>query len=110
MALGFSASANAAEMADGAVEWPVAEGDVIELSELAELSGGHAVEIDVITEQTLKAINVGNSVNADSVINGDVTFGAGAFDGFDGIGNFVINTGNNNNLQSSLNVSIVLAP
>jgi hypothetical protein len=38
--------------------------------------------------------------------HGDI--GSNAFSGFDGVGNFVLNTGHNNNLQSSLNVSIVL--
>jgi hypothetical protein len=48
-------------------------------------------------------------VNADTVLTGNVTLESGAFNGFNGIGNFVFNTGNNNNLQGTLSVT-VLAP
>jgi hypothetical protein len=79
-------------------------------SELAELSGGASPNGNVISTQTLTALNSGNSVNANSVVTGDVNLQAGAFNGFNGIGNFVFNTGNNNNLQGTLSVTIIAPP
>lgn len=84
--------------------------ETIDMNELADLSGGDGVEIDMLTDQTLTAINSGNSVRGDVVGSGNITFDRNALEGFEGIGNFVINTGHNNNLQSSLNVTVVLAP
>ena len=62
------------------------------------------------SDQRLTATNSGNSITAASVQSGDVNLQAGVFDGFSGLGNFVINTGNNNNLQGSLSVTILMAP
>lgn len=76
-------------------------------SDLATMSGGANPNGVAITNQTLTALNAGNSVNADSVLTGDVTLQSGAFNGFNGIGNFVFNTGNNNNLQGTLSVTII---
>ena len=70
------------------------------------MSGGAAEHV-AITDQTLSATNSGNSVNADSVVNGNVIMQAGAFNGFNGMGNFVVNTGNNNNVHGTLSVSVV---
>lgn len=111
-ALAFASAAAADEAPRAVPADPLAGYDeaLIDPAELAELSGGDGVEIDVITQQTLSAINAGNEVNAETVNSGDVILSAQALQGFEGIGNFVINTGHNNNLQSSLNVSIVLAP
>ncbi|MBC7768719.1 MAG: hypothetical protein H7124_08020 [Phycisphaerales bacterium] len=74
------------------------------------LAGGTGVDVTVITEGTLTAINTGNSVTGDVVESGQVNIGANAFSGYSGLGNFVINTGHNNNLQSNMSVSVVLAP
>lgn len=76
--------------------------------ELAAMSGGTSTNT-ALSSQTLSALNSGNQVNADSVVTGDVTIASGAFNGFNGVGNFVFNTGNNNNLQGTLSVTI-LAP
>jgi hypothetical protein len=76
--------------------------------DLGDLSGGQAIA--VINDQQLKALNTGNSVNALNVTNGPVSLNAGAFSGFSGLGNFVINTGNNNNLQGTMSVNIVMTP
>ena len=78
------------------------------MDELNSFAGGTGVSVDVITDQTLNAINHGNTVNGVNVGSGEISITAGAFNGFDGVGNFVLNTGHNNNLQSSMNVSIVL--
>ena len=60
--------------------------------------------------QTLTATNTGNSITAETIQNGDISIDADAFAGFSGIGNFVMNTGNNNNLQGSVSVVIVTPP
>ena len=52
-------------------------------------------------------MNSGNSLSADNITTGDISVGAGAFNGFNGVGNFVFNTGNNNNVQGSLSVTIM---
>jgi hypothetical protein len=85
-------------------------GRTVDESALADLSGGQETAV-AITDQTLNAVNGGNTVKAGGDINnGAVSLSANAFSGFAGIGNFVINTGNNNNLQGSLSVTIVMAP
>lgn len=87
-----------------------ADESVIDLAELATLSGGDGVDISTVTAQTLRAVSSGNTVRATNVGSGDVQISENAFQDFTGIGNFIINTGHNNTLQSSLNVNIVLAP
>ena len=71
---------------------------------LAGMSGGASV---AVTNQNLTAVNSGNTVSADTLTTGDVNLQSNAFSGFNGIGNFVINTGNNNNLQGSLSVTVI---
>jgi hypothetical protein len=89
---------------------PADETELLSLDDMNALSGGTGVEVVIDTGQVLTATNTGNSVTGDTVGSGQVNIGSGAFSGYDGIGNFVINTGHNNNLQSSMNVSVVLAP
>lgn len=84
--------------------------EVLSLEEMEALAGGAGVHASVVTEQMLNAVNDGNSVNGEIVNSGQVNIGANAFSGYSGMGNFVINTGHNNNLQSSMSVSVVLAP
>jgi hypothetical protein len=100
---GFAAAEEASPSASAEVE-------VLSLEDMDALAGGTGVDIVMITDQTLGAINSGNTVSGDVVGSGEVSLGSGAFSGYSGLGNFVINTGHNNNLQSSMNVSIVLAP
>ena len=88
---------------------PADDRGALSLEELGELRGGEAVVIQHTT-QTLTATNSGNSVTADTIGSGAVNLGANAFNGYDGIGNFVINTGHNNNLQGSISVSIAMSP
>lgn len=94
--------------ADSTTKSPLPQ--ALSASDLAELSGGASPSGIAISTQTLTALNSGNSVNADSVVTGNVNLQAGAFNGFNGIGNFVFNTGNNNNLQGTLSVTIVAPP
>jgi hypothetical protein len=44
------------------------------------------------------------------LFSGNVTLENGAFNGFNGVGNFVFNTGNNNNLQGTLSVTVLAPP
>ena len=84
--------------------------EVLSTEDMDALAGGTGVDIVMITDQTLTAVNSGNTVTGDTVSSGEVTLGQGAFSGYSGLGNFVINTGHNNYLQSSMSVSVVLAP
>lgn len=79
-------------------------------AELQTLSGGANQANIAVSSQTLSALNSGNQVNAETVLTGNVTLDSGAFNGFNGIGNFVFNTGNNNNLQGTLSVTILAPP
>jgi hypothetical protein len=82
----------------------------LSLEDMDALAGGTGVDVVLITDQALTATNTGNTVTGDVVGSGQVNLGSGAFSGYSGLGNFVINTGHNNNLQSSMSVSVVLAP
>jgi len=82
----------------------------LSLEDMDALAGGTGVDIVMITDQTLTATNTGNTVTGDVVGSGQVNLGSGAFSGYSGLGNFVINTGHNNNLQSTMSVAVVLAP
>jgi len=84
--------------------------EVLSTDDMDALAGGTGVDIVMITDQTLTALNSGNTVIGETVGSGQVNLGSGAFSGYSGLGNFVINTGHNNNLQSSMSVSVILAP
>lgn len=71
-------------------------------AELGAISAGEGVVVEALSNQQLTASNSG-SVDANQVVNGNVEFSAGAYSG---IGNFVVNTGNNNNLQGVISVNI----
>jgi hypothetical protein len=60
--------------------------------------------------QDLKAVNTGNAISAGSITNGNVTIGPGAFSGFNGVGNFLMNTGNQNNIEGAVIVNIMASP
>jgi hypothetical protein len=77
--------------------------------ELDALRGGEVV-VSQTTTQNMTATNSGNAVTARRVESGDINLAADAFSGYGGIGNFVMNTGHNNNLQGSISVSIVMTP
>ena len=70
---------------------------------------GQGVEAVLLSEQQLAATSSGNSVTATTIRSGDVNF-AGALSSFSGVGNFVVNTGNNNNLQGAISVNIITTP
>jgi uncharacterized membrane protein YqiK len=77
--------------------------------DLAKLSGGKEV-ITSLTDQDLTAINAGNTITATTVGSGNISLSGGALSNFNGVGNFVMNTGHNNNLQSSMSVTVIVAP
>ena len=79
----------------------------LDLEELHDLNGRQGVVVVVASDQLLKATNSGNSVTANTVGSGGITFAGGAFAGYNGIGNFVMNTGHNNNLQGAITINIV---
>ena len=76
-------------------------------AELHDLNGRQGVVVVVASDQLLKATNSGNSVNANTVTTGGMRIDANAFSGFNGVGNFVMNSGNNNNLQGAITINIV---
>ncbi|WEK58117.1 MAG: hypothetical protein P0Y52_00845 [Candidatus Brevundimonas phytovorans] len=80
---------------------------VLSLDELEGENGLQSLQVYANTTQNLSANNSGNTINAHQVGSGDITLAEGAFAGFAGIGNFVINSGHNNNLQGSLSIMIV---
>ncbi|WP_140987041.1 hypothetical protein [Asticcacaulis tiandongensis] len=75
--------------------------------ELSTISAGADTHIDVITQQDLTAVNSGNSISADSVGSGSINLTSGALQGYNGVGNFVMNTGHNNNLQGTVSVTVI---
>jgi hypothetical protein len=82
---------------------------------LAGTQGGSNVNINAnivaaISDNDLNAVNTGNSISANTITNGAVNIGTNAFSGFSGIGNFLMNTGNQNNIEGTLSVDIVAAP
>ncbi|MET0338435.1 MAG: hypothetical protein ABW063_11840 [Caulobacter sp.] len=72
--------------------------------------GRQGVASVALSEQHLSATNTGNSVSGQTVISGEVNFGPGSLQNFNGVGNFVVNTGANNNLQGAINITIVTGP
>jgi hypothetical protein len=79
-------------------------------SELGDISAGDDVTHNVVSNQNLNATNSGNSVTAGTVQSGNINFSGNALTGFSGVGNFVSNTGNNNNLQGSISINITGVP
>ena len=81
--------------------------ETLDLADLHDLNGRQGVVVVVASDQLLKATNSGNSVTANTVGSGGITFAGGAFAGYNGIGNFVMNTGHNNNLQGAITINLV---
>lgn len=77
--------------------------------ELEGISGGDAVINDAYTKQTLTATVSNSTIGAESIETGTINFEPNSLN-FHGIGNFVLNTGNNNVLQGSLSVTILSGP
>ena len=104
----LAAALAGAPAADGATDTArPAMAESLGQDQLDGLRGGDST---IVSEQTLQAVNSGNTVAGSVVGSGDISFNAGALADFNGIGNFTMNTGHNNNLQSSISVNIVMAP
>jgi hypothetical protein len=69
---------------------------------LVEQRGGQAI---VIGNQTLTAVSTGSVLNG-NYSAGSVALTDNALSNFNGLGNLLINTGAQNNLQSAMNVTI----
>jgi hypothetical protein len=105
-AASIQGSAPGPEHASSARGMPAAIDD----SELAGLNGRQGSTSTILSDQDLTAVNNGNTITATTVGSGPITLGPGAFDGFAGVGNFVINSGHNNNLQGALTINIIAPP
>lgn len=104
----LSAAIVAASPVADAAPAPVPEASAEAPMALEELdaTAAQGVEINTISDQDLNAVNSGNTVIADTISNGDISWSPGALTGFSGVGNFVSNTGNNSNLQGSISITI----
>lgn len=81
----------------------------LDASGLGGARGGSNVTFNgAVTVQDLSAINTGNAISAASVSTGAVSIGSNAFSGFNGVGNFLMNSGNQNNIQGSLSINVVI--
>jgi hypothetical protein len=115
LALGASAQAGETPAKPDAVAAPAsapaapAAAAKLNVDDLAKLSGGKEV-VSSLTDQDLTAINTGNTITATTVGSGNISLSGGALSNFNGVGNFVMNTGHNNNLQSSMSVTVIMAP
>ncbi|MFK0300242.1 hypothetical protein ACIQTU_13600 [Brevundimonas sp. NPDC090276] len=89
------------------VPLPAAAPVPLSADELEGESGWQGVMVYAGSTQNLTATNSGNSIHAGTVGSGDINLAEGAFAGFSGIGNFVVNSGHNNNLQGSLSIIVV---
>lgn len=77
-------------------------------AELAALSAG--AETVTSTQQIVTATSEGNAITTGQMVSGTISFSDGAFGGFTGIGNVVVNTGSNNTIQGTLSVTVVTTP
>ena len=80
--------------------------DALDDSALADVRGGQSTNV---ATQTVTA-TAANSLSAGTVESGAVDFSTNAFQNFNGIGNVVVNTGNNNIIQGTLQVYMVSSP
>ena len=78
------------------------ESPIMTMSELDSMRGGAQIAIN---SQTLNAENTGNTIGGDFTA-GDVSLADNALSGFNGLGNFVFNTGAQSALQAGLSVTI----
>ncbi|MBV1687603.1 hypothetical protein KRR38_07890 [Novosphingobium sp. G106] len=74
--------------------------------DLGELRGGQSL---VLANQTLAALNAGNTIGGNNIA-GAVNVSDNALSNFNGLGNIMINTGSQVNLQSGMNITINVHP
>ncbi|HYD88427.1 MAG TPA: hypothetical protein VEA80_13205 [Vitreimonas sp.] len=110
LSLPAAAFAQDAVVADPISTDPLAEVEALSAPALDAQTIVTDVFVAATSSQTLTATNSGNTVTGQTIGSGDIVFNSDAMSGFDGIGNFVLNTGHNNNLQGSISVVIALPP
>ena len=76
--------------------------------EQLDASRGGQSDVFVLTEQNLSAVN-GSQMQGATIGSGQIFLDGGALSNFDGVGNFILNTGHQNNIQSAINLTIVLS-
>lgn len=86
---------------------PAAATRALDSDALGSIDGKQGPQPQVLSDQNLSATSSGNTVNAQVLNSGDIQFTSGALQGFNGVGNFVVNTGANNNLQGAISITIV---
>jgi hypothetical protein len=106
----FLLSASAASAQEAQQSDPFAQQESLDAATLAAEVVTQGPLTLGLSSQTLTATNSGNSVTGETVATGDINLGSDVFSGFNGIGNFVMNTGNNNNLQGSIGVVVIMPP
>lgn len=89
---------------------PAMASGVLSLEELSRIHAGEAPQFTVTNNQSVTASSTANVISAGTLTSGGVSFSQGAFGGFSGIGNIVVNTGNNNAIQGTLSVTVVGMP
>lgn len=110
LALAFAAAATAAAAQEAPAGDPFDQVEGLSSAVLdAEVVTPGSLTVG-LSSQTMTATNSGNVINGEIIENGDIVLSSDAFSGFSGIGNFVMNTGNNNNLQGSIGVVVILTP
>lgn len=77
---------------------------LLDTDELQASRGGTTI---IVNNQTLSAVNSGNVLG--DFVAGDVFFSDNALSNFSGIGNFTINTGAQNNLQTGMILTVNIA-
>jgi hypothetical protein len=88
---------------------PAQEAPTLSADALANLSGGaEPTDPKPISLQILTATNSGNAINADTVSSGAISLSGSVLSQASGVGNYVFNTGHNNNLQGSVTVNIIM--
>jgi outer membrane receptor protein involved in Fe transport len=85
---------------------PAENTNIVIETDLNELRGGESL---VLGNQTLAAVSNGNSIGGDYTA-GNVNISDSALSNFAGVGNIVINTGAQANLQAGMNLIINLVP
>lgn len=81
---------------------------VLATEDLKAISGGADIHAGILSNQELTATNSDNVIGG-SVQSGDIQFSGQSLGGFSGIGNFVLNTGAQNNLQGSITINVLTA-
>jgi hypothetical protein len=104
-------AATAQSSADLGAAVPLSGESPLDAAGLGNTRGGSTTNLTfegAITNQDLSAVNTGNAISAATVSTGGISIGTNAFSGFAGLGNFLTNTGNQNNMQASMSVSVII--